>query len=229
MNKRMTNMEFKDRGRKEAQKKIVGRLEHLEGVWNAEGPIKGPTMRNEAQEGAEWTTMERKLEECEKRAKRNNLITIGKKLEQTRLEEKVEQWLEKDIQVTCKIIKAWKIRNKKEEMVGIEYENSDKWKEIMMNKITWLEEKEEAWIGNELGEYDLVTIEAKNRKGRASGGIIMATKKYLKAKTTRTNRETLESKVIINKEKWKIIGTYMNKGREENWKHRGTDRRKRRT
>ncbi|KAJ8671647.1 hypothetical protein QAD02_002906 [Eretmocerus hayati] len=77
---------------------------------------------------------EKRLGESEKRARKNNLIMIGKKMDRMRLKEKVEQWLEKDIQVTCRIIKAWEMRKNKEEMIGMECENSDKWEEIMIKK-----------------------------------------------------------------------------------------------
>ncbi|KAJ8664575.1 hypothetical protein QAD02_006237 [Eretmocerus hayati] len=90
--------------------------------------------QQQAQGGTEWNEQKRRLEENEKRARRNNLIIIGKKREQYRLREKVELWIERELRVSCKIIRAWKIRNTKEEMIGIECENSEKWREIMTNK-----------------------------------------------------------------------------------------------
>ncbi|KAJ8678670.1 hypothetical protein QAD02_014457 [Eretmocerus hayati] len=224
-------------------------------------------------------------------------------MEQTRLKERVEQWLEEQLQVSCKVIRAWKIRSPKEEMIGLECLSSEKWKEIMTNKSklkgtdvfiekdltwqereirrklvgfakeqagkgkktlewkrteassrekmkiiswniaeakninhkawgylkefeviflaeTWLEGKEEAGIRSKIGEYDITTIEAKrqNKKGRASGSMLLATKKELKAKIERLNEETLSCKVNTRKEKWSIILTYMNKAKEDNWR-----------
>ncbi|KAJ8676630.1 hypothetical protein QAD02_012417 [Eretmocerus hayati] len=48
-----------------------------------EGHNKDPTERRKAQEGAEWTAMEKSLEESKERATKDSLIIIGKKLEQT--------------------------------------------------------------------------------------------------------------------------------------------------
>ncbi|KAJ8666736.1 hypothetical protein QAD02_008398 [Eretmocerus hayati] len=263
-----------------------------------------PTGARQAQVNPEWRELKRRLEENERRARRNNLIIIGKKMEQTRLKERVEQWLEEQLQVTCKINRAWKIRSPKEEMIGIGCENSEKWKEIMTNKSklkgtdvfiekdltwqereirrklvgfakeqaskgkktlarngrgrkqttetkkmkiiswniagaknisqktwgylkefeviflaeTWLEGKEEASIRSKRGKYDITTIEAKrqNKKGRASGGMLLATKKDLKAELKCLNDETLSCKVNTRNEKWKIILTYMNKEKEDN-------------
>ncbi|KAJ8677545.1 hypothetical protein QAD02_013332 [Eretmocerus hayati] len=91
--------------------------------------------------------------------------------------------------------------------------------EIIFLAETWLEGKEEAGIRSKIGEYDITTIQAKrqNKKGRASGGMLLATKKELKAKIERLNEETLSCKVNTRKEKWSIILTYMNKAKEDNW------------
>ncbi|KAJ8688102.1 hypothetical protein QAD02_023897 [Eretmocerus hayati] len=126
-------MEIKERERGDTQKEIEERLEHLEGCLPEEGGT-APTGVQQAQVNPEWRELKRRLEENERRARRNNLIIIGKKMEQTRLKESVEQWLGEQLQVICKVNRAWKIRNPKEEMIGIECENSEKWKEIMTNK-----------------------------------------------------------------------------------------------
>ncbi|KAJ8677126.1 hypothetical protein QAD02_012913 [Eretmocerus hayati] len=133
LDKRITNLEIKERERGDTQKEIEERLEHLEGFLPEEGGA-APTGAQQAQVNPEWRELKRRLEENERRARRNNLIIIGKKMEQTKLKESVEQWLEEQLQVTCKVNRAWKIRNPKEEMIGIECENSEKWKEIMTNK-----------------------------------------------------------------------------------------------
>ncbi|KAJ8685500.1 hypothetical protein QAD02_021293 [Eretmocerus hayati] len=133
MDKRITNLEIKERERGDAQKEIEERLEHLEGFLPEEGGT-NTTGGHQALQNTEWRELKRKLEENERRARRNNLIIIGKKMEQTRLKETVEQWIKEQLQVSCKIIRAWKIRNPKEEMIGIECESSEKWKEIMTNK-----------------------------------------------------------------------------------------------
>ncbi|KAJ8685005.1 hypothetical protein QAD02_020798 [Eretmocerus hayati] len=110
-------------------------MEQLEGIL-PEGINTGPARAQLqlAQGNTEWNELKRGLEEDEIRATRNNLIIIGKNMEQFRLRERVEQWIEMELQVSCKIIRAWKIRNTKEEMIGLECENSGKWREIMTNK-----------------------------------------------------------------------------------------------
>ncbi|KAJ8679354.1 hypothetical protein QAD02_015141 [Eretmocerus hayati] len=151
MDKRITNLEMKERERGDAQKEIEERLEHLEGFLPEEGGTY-TTGGHQAQSNPEWRELKRRLEENERRAKRNNLVIIGKKMEQTRLKERIEQWLEEQLQVSCNIIRAWKIRSPKEEMIGLECESSEKWREIMTNKsklkgtdvfiekdLTWLE------------------------------------------------------------------------------------------
>ncbi|KAJ8685405.1 hypothetical protein QAD02_021198 [Eretmocerus hayati] len=135
LDKRITNLEIREREREDAQKELEDRMEQLEGILPEEistGPIREQQQRTQV--STEWIELKRRLEENERRARRNNLIIIGKKMEQYRLREKVEQWIGKELQVSCKIIRAWKIRNTKEEMIGIECENSEKWREIMINK-----------------------------------------------------------------------------------------------
>ncbi|KAJ8684136.1 hypothetical protein QAD02_019928 [Eretmocerus hayati] len=131
--KRIMNLELKDREREDSQKEIEERLEQLEN-WNTGSYRKDQPEGQQTQKGTEWGALKRKLEENERRAKKNNLMIIGKKLGQAILKESVEQWLEKDLQVTCKVIRAWKIRSKKEEIIDIECKNSEKWREIMTNK-----------------------------------------------------------------------------------------------
>ncbi|KAJ8685726.1 hypothetical protein QAD02_021519 [Eretmocerus hayati] len=136
MHEDMKNMEGKMMGRIDTlmkEKEIEEILEHLEEIL-PERRNSGPTEGQQAQGKPEWREVGRRLEENERRARRNDLIIIGKKMEQTRLKGRIKQRLEKELQVTCKIIKAWKIRNTREEMMGIECENSDKPKEIMPNK-----------------------------------------------------------------------------------------------
>ncbi|KAJ8672209.1 hypothetical protein QAD02_003468 [Eretmocerus hayati] len=49
--------------------------------------------------------------------------------------------------------------------------------------------------------------------------MLLATKKALKAKSIRLNEETLSCTVSVKKEEWNIILTYMNKEKEDNWRH----------
>ncbi|KAJ8671781.1 hypothetical protein QAD02_003040 [Eretmocerus hayati] len=279
--KRITNLEIKGRERGDARKEIEERLEHLEGFLPKEGGTY-TTGGHQAQSNPEWRELKRRLEENGRRAKRNNLVIIGKRMEQTRLKERVEKWLEEQLQVSCRVIRAWKIRSPKEEMINVFIEKDLTWQEreirrklvgfakeqagkgkktlarsgrgqkqaaekkmkiiawniagaknislkawgylkefvVIFLAETWLEVKEEAGIRSKLGEYDITTIEAKrqNKKGRASGGMLLATKKELKAKLERQNDGTISGKVNTRKEKWSIILTYMNKGKENNWR-----------
>ncbi|KAJ8671158.1 hypothetical protein QAD02_002417 [Eretmocerus hayati] len=69
--------------------------------------------------------------------------------------------------------------------------------EVIFLAETWLEGKEEAGIRSKIEKYDITTIEAKrqNKKSRASGGLLLATKKELEAEIRRLNEETLSCKV----------------------------------
>ncbi|KAJ8685725.1 hypothetical protein QAD02_021518 [Eretmocerus hayati] len=101
------------------------------------------------------------------------------------------------------------------------FQTDKEWRRtVQKSRGTWLEGEEETRIGKKLAEYDITTIEASrhNKKGRASGGLLLATEKPLEAKTTRLDGETLNCEVSVKKERWKMILTYMNEEKGDNWR-----------
>ena len=67
-------------------------------------------------------------------------------------------------------------------------------------------------------EWGVQEASRKNKKGRAMGGLIMGIRKELKARGTKIKTEEnglIIGQVIIENEKWKVIGAYMNENKEE--------------
>ncbi|KAJ8670880.1 hypothetical protein QAD02_002139 [Eretmocerus hayati] len=315
LDERISNLEVKNKEKDQKYEEILNRMKPLEERNQAARAGKQASERAQEERGKDWNIMERKLEENERRARRNNLMITGLKMETYRLKERLEHWIEKELQVTCKILKAWKVKGSKEDMIGMECDNGIKWQEIMMNKEklkgteidierdltwnerdtrrklkefakehiqkdgkaitrdthaiidgqiwkwnelenkpfqagktwkriqgkegekkntdtsmehsrqTWLEEKDKNWLNRKLNGYDCTIVEAsrEKRKGRVSGGILLATKKNLRSEIEILCQEVIKSESHIGKEEWKIILAYMNKEKDNNWRKMRTE------
>ncbi|KAJ8672253.1 hypothetical protein QAD02_003512 [Eretmocerus hayati] len=75
--------------------------------------------------------------------------------------------------------------------------------EIICITETWIEGKDRNWVNRKLKEHDCTVVEAsrEKRKGRASGGIMVATKKSLRAETEAIGQEVIRSELQMGKEK----------------------------
>ncbi|KAJ8677960.1 hypothetical protein QAD02_013747 [Eretmocerus hayati] len=93
--------------------------------------------------------------------------------------------------------------------------------EIVCLTETWNKKKDRQFIENRMPEYicyfrDAIKV---GKKGRANGGMLLAIKLSYKTggDSAEEQEEIISREVKIDKEKWKIIGTYMNKEKDRNW------------
>ncbi|KAJ8677801.1 hypothetical protein QAD02_013588 [Eretmocerus hayati] len=138
-------------------------------------------------------------------------------MEQTRLKERVEQWLEEQLQVSCKVIRAWRMRSPKEEMIGLECESSEKWKEIMTNK-SKLEgtdvyiEKDLTWQEREI-RRKLVGF-AKEQAGRGKKTLVRDTHAIIHGRIWRWNER--ENEPFQTVKEWKRTEASSREKNEDN-------------
>ena len=112
-------------------------------------------------------------------------------------------------------------------VTGIRTMRNEDWKELSGKDIiglteTWQKKGNDEWIGKNLKEFDIRTIQAKreHKKGRAKGGLMLAIRKGLKAEVEwleGESKEVIGMKIRIRKERWLIALAYMREQRGKNW------------
>ncbi|KAJ8684942.1 hypothetical protein QAD02_020735 [Eretmocerus hayati] len=94
--------------------------------------------------------------------------------------------------------------------------------EIICLTETWNEKKDRQYVENQMPGYSCYFRDATKleKKGRANGGMLLAVRSSYETGGDREKEhgEIISKKVKIDKDNWKIIGTYMNKGKDRNWK-----------
>lgn len=81
------------------------------------------------------SVVEGKLEGEEKKKKKNNIIIRGAQINSNNIEESVEEFLMKNLQIEAKINNAYKLNTEtKMEMIVVQMESWEKKKEVMISK-----------------------------------------------------------------------------------------------
>ncbi|XP_025262551.1 golgin subfamily A member 6-like protein 22 [Camponotus floridanus] len=87
---------------------------------------------------------------------------------------------------------------------------------------TWIIKEKEEWIKEKLKDFDIECVEARkdNKKGRAKGGIILGIRRGLMdaQRRLRATEEVIAVEVKKKEKTYRIIVTYMNEKKKENWK-----------
>ncbi|XP_025271364.1 golgin subfamily A member 6-like protein 22 [Camponotus floridanus] len=87
---------------------------------------------------------------------------------------------------------------------------------------TWIIKEKEEWFKEKLKDFDIECVEARkdNKKGRAKEGIILGIRRGLMdaQRRLRATEEVIAVEVKKKEKTYRIIVTYMNEKKKENWK-----------